>query len=312
MANVALPISRREWKKQVRQEFGENSPPSLDTVNWTGGSKISHKQFLSMRCVWSKVDPKADFEEDMRNHLGQQLDIARQWLNEFPPFKAYREAVRSGRRSRTWKPEDSATHRRQALSLGIMQIARTRQEQLSSAAKADIDEEMVISCLVSLLDGITVPCPHVDCGWSGKRQHFAANFGSKKLEVFVDGVLETKNKKPKAFLEAKRAALTRSSAPRVCRQEIAEFVAFLKAAESADNVPNSFFIFSQADKQYYVMVLSFDDDYKEYIRAGTVPPAAGTSGFLEVKKHGPYSMARDKSNTAFTHIALAIAIRSCA
>ncbi|KAJ5715690.1 uncharacterized protein N7483_012871 [Penicillium malachiteum] len=80
-----LPISHREWRKQIQDAFKQDLPPSLDTVEWKGGSYISHKQFLSMRCGSPEMDPEADFEVDR--------EIAREFWDDFPSFNAYMEAV---------------------------------------------------------------------------------------------------------------------------------------------------------------------------------------------------------------------------
>jgi hypothetical protein len=150
---------------------------------------MSHVQFLSLRSIWPTPLAGSEFVREFETELRRELDTARNWLDLFPPFRAYLECVRNHQSKTFWSPEAPETSET-ALSLGIMQLARSQQSRLLKAISDGVaDEEMVISSLISFLDGITVLCPHVRCGWSVKRRSITGDFGAQKLKVFVDGLL---------------------------------------------------------------------------------------------------------------------------
>ena len=265
-------------------------------------------EFLSLRAIWPYLPEDTVFEKEFETELGGELETARSWLNSFPPFQAYLESIENSRAATLWRPEELETHQR-ALSLGIMELARSQQRLLMDAISDGAhDEEMVISSLVNFLDGITLLCPHVRCGWSSKRQLIEGNFGVHKLRVYVDGLLMAQDRSPKVLLEAKKK-LRENSNPQVCWQETAEFVAFLKSATTPPSHIRHFFMLAQNQDQCFVIAFAFDKAYVEYIREGTVP--GPTEGFLTVKEYGPYQLDNHEEMERFARIALAISIRSC-
>jgi hypothetical protein len=150
---------------------------------------MSHVQFLSLRSIWPTPLAGSEFAREFETELRRDLDTARNWLDLFPPFRAYLECARNHQSTTFWSPEAPETSET-VLSLGIMQLARSQQSRLLKAISDGVaDEEMVISSLVSFLDGITVLCPHVRCGWSAKRRSSTGDFGAQKLKVFVDGLI---------------------------------------------------------------------------------------------------------------------------
>lgn len=306
---MRLTTSQDEWKRDIDEAFPkERAPPIPGRVDWSGGAKMSFLEFLSLRAVWPDLPQNTVLERVFETELKRELDTARDWLNSFPPFKAYLESIENSRAATLWRPEDPESHER-ALSLGIMQLARSQQIQLMDAIRDGAhDEEMVISSLVNFLDGITLLCPHVRCGWSSKRQLIDGDFGVHKLRVYVDGLLVAQDRSPKVFLEAKKG-LRQNCEPKVCWQETAEFVAFLKSATTPPSHERHFFMLAQNKDQCFVIAFAFDEAYVEYIREGTVP--GPTEGFLTVKKYGPYQLDNHEEMERFARIALAISIRSC-
>ncbi|KAJ5644505.1 hypothetical protein N7507_010516 [Penicillium longicatenatum] len=183
MSNPKPPADRDGWKSQVATAFPrEGRPPIPSRVNWRGGTHMSHVQFLSLRSIWPTLLSGNEFAREFETELRRELDTARNWLDLFPPFQAYLECVRNNQPTTFWSPEASSEASKTALSLGIMQLARSQQSRLLKAISDGVaDEGMVISSLVSFLDGITVLCPHVRCGWSAKRQSITGHFGAQKL-----------------------------------------------------------------------------------------------------------------------------------
>ncbi|KAJ5291912.1 hypothetical protein N7478_001163 [Penicillium angulare] len=245
MSNPDVPACRDEWKSQVATAFPrEGRPPIPSRINWHGGSNMSHVQFLSLRGIWPTLVSGSEFAREFETELRRELDTARNWLDLFPPFRAYLECVRNNQSTTFWSPEAPGTSET-ALSLGIMQLARSRQSGLFKAISDGVaDEEMVISSLISFLDGITVLCPHVRCGWSARRQSITGDFGAQKLKVFVDGLLVARDGTPKVLLEAKRRC-RQYCEPKVCLQETGEFVAFLKSTTTPISHDRHFFLLSQ-------------------------------------------------------------------
>ena len=297
------PETEEEWKNLVKRHYQGSAPP-LHQVTWTGGaSHVSDKNFLSLRVIWPKVaDVEAQMNEDMLQKIGifRRYKAVEAWLNEFPPFQDYLKQCRRNGKTEAWKRGDSS---KAAFGLGAMDVPRQLQATLISHIQDRppiVDEETVLSSLISFLGAVTMRHPDVKCVALPVKKEFSAKFGASNLIAKVDGWLyEIKTKQVRALIETKRASQP-SRPPSVPKQQSAEIVAFLRAHNPTPSSP--FFIFSQEGLNIYLIAVQFTGNYLAYVSGNRAQ-----RDFLSMRRFGPWSIQRADDLDKVAKLALAVA-----
>lgn len=302
-----LPKTIRDWKSRVMRAYGRDLPPTPSEIQWTGGSHVTERQFLALRCYWQDYGPVTT---SLTDSDARRLDIygqwgpAKRWLNAYPPFRAYLDHVKSNRSTTYW---DIGDPEEDAYDLGIMEIPRKTQQMITAAVRDEKprDEQMVITSLVSFLQSITIANRAVRCEWSSQRKYLTANFGGSSLSLFADGILvDRATNDIKVLLEAKRDP---GNDKRLSWQVSAEIAVFIKTSPTPPKSP--VFVLSQRGNEMYVMAAYFDAKYVTYIRDSGPVSGHMDDGFLRVMTIGPWKIANDVHMEKFAQIALAISIR---
>jgi hypothetical protein len=233
-------------------------------------------------------------------------DHAVEWLNAFPPFQRYLPNVRNDVQTSPWKIGQSV---QDANGLGIMELPKRNQEVVISAYNrgelSDIDEEVVLSSLVGLLQAITMRNPKIKHDCSNQKKPFEIEFSSKsKLTVKIDGwLLDPSTDDVKALIEAKQTIRSSINTP-VSRQESAEVLAFLVSHRPDFNDP--VFLISQNDMEIYLIVAIPTRRYVAYMEGRR--SVLRDEDFMRMHKFGPWHINKSTELDYFAKIALAIAI----
>ncbi|KAJ5556356.1 hypothetical protein N7494_000271 [Penicillium frequentans] len=305
---VSLAASIAEWNQAANNDHPQGIPHPR-TIRWHGASHISRSDYWTLRVIWpATTDPKNRLSDESMTQFGllQHRDSAVGWLNAFPPFQKYLESVHNRVQTSAWSIGQSEEA---ANGLGIMELANRNQEVVISAkadnAMDELDEEVVLSSLMGLLQGITIRNPDVKCNWSNQRKAFWHDFSSNsRLSVKVDGWLLSPTRHVKALIEAKNKKRS-SQETQVCRQEAAEVLAFIISKDPNANDP--IFVISQDGVEIYLIVAVFDRRYVDYMKGRQSSLPSGS--FMQMHKFGPWPINKATELDNFAKVALTIAIR---
>ncbi|KAJ5946128.1 hypothetical protein N7454_002967 [Penicillium verhagenii] len=266
-------------------------------------------EFLTLRVLWPATELIEGRLSELTLHRFGLLayhDRAEHWLDAFHPFQKYLAHVKSDIRTKPWAISQSAED---ATGLGIMELTKRNQEIVIHAFKThvldNIDEEVVVSSLMTFLQAITMRHPGVCCDWSSRRKNFRVVFPTRStLSVKVDGWLFNPiTGHVKTLIEVK-------SAPRalketyVSRQESAEIFAMIATHSPAPSSP--VFLISQDGVELYVIVADFDQRYVDFARGRRL--TITEDHFMKMHKFGPWLIDRFEDLDIFAKLVLAIAI----
>ncbi|OQD71536.1 hypothetical protein PENPOL_c001G08785 [Penicillium polonicum] len=307
-----VPETQEEWNCAVKQSTLNNDPHAQQ--QWNSASKLSKEEYLLLRCLWTQ-HPKKDAGKMVRKFkLGQYCDDARDWLQQFSPFKAYLRQLKTPPATTKFDP---STNDPGPWGAGIFEIPAVEQARITSAvckqtpmnkSKRPIDEDSVNMSLVAFLIAVAAKQPSLHSRWTPHRKPIKAQFGNgTEMEAQIDGYFGEENGPMKIILETK-AGSRKHHEPQVSMQEAAEVVSLLMTQEVDPKRP--LFLISQDGADIYITGAVFDKAYLNWITNNR--KKLPSHKFLQMMQYGPWNLkkAGDMEQFAVNSLAIMLAVDS--
>ncbi|KAJ5581616.1 hypothetical protein N7535_000236 [Penicillium sp. DV-2018c] len=317
-----LPSDIEEWK-EAAQRAGVNLRTSVHTRGpFMSGSRVVEEEFLLLRTIWPKVPLADKWQVQKKLGLDAQFRKADDYLGGIQEFENYLDAI-----GEEIPPKNTT-------NLGLFWLPYEQQQRLIQILKSGPttnqraygkNEELVNASLVNFLQAVCGKHRDVHSDWNPARVKLTFDFrkikmgketGELRSDVFslscqIDGFLESSSTfRAQAILEAK-ALGRKNHEPKVSWQETMEMVtALLTEHPKKKLLKDRVTLFAQTGAEMYLLHASHKDGYSQYMQGAPGKRTVRQDEFVEIRRYGPYLIAKKEDVGYFAKLALAVALRA--